>query len=752
MSSAGSAPRAGRAVLPRWSLLFLLPVVLALALLVAQLGWVTPVDPVRGTAQTDRPVLLWVTGAYGSSTSQVVGNHSVNDHTLVLNTLASAVSANASYAIPFPEAYDLSGHTVDYTLWIPATMLFVRNDSPLRCTLDGREFSFQPSYPQERTEAGTILFGPAPNQTERLPGLFSGFLGNYLYVPFTASAIPPESTLNVSISVPASAEITLPNIVVTATPPASSASLGSASERGWLVLPILVLGAAALVWFVRKLGVAQVAVPFTVGIGLRLALAPLFLHTDLVTLTQYPVLTYPYGIVNLQSFIYGPTWFLSLIVPAAPFYAAGVTPSTDAFNVLFKLSPIVFDGLTYLVLLRWLTSLRGSRTAYRWATFGWLFNPLVVYFSAVHGLNESAVAFFLALALYLVWRRRWQSAAVGETLAVLTLYPGVFVLPSLLALKRRPLGFAVAVLLLPVAVLGAFFLGWYRTLGAVTAYAGTVLGSTSATSFPVYGSATSTQSPWLLLVRAFGQYPSPLIGLVVVALLFFVLAVIRRPPTVETLPAAFLLAMLGFYLSYQSFFVQLIVWIIPAVIVLLALRPMQRGRSLAFLLSLSVLGLVVDFASIRVPYLTSVLSILLLTALAVPLLIFLRLPSSVRVEKAGIAFEVGTLLLALGLLVLNVDTPTFSSLYLALAVLAAVGFGVPLFLRAVRAQFTPPRVVPSLVAGFTAASSLAYLYAVTSSGWEISVSSGVLIVALLVTLVSLVGAAWSAHLWLGTDG
>ena len=752
MSTAESSLRAKRPVRPRWWPLLFLPVVLVLSLLAAQLGWVTPIDPVRGTLQTDHPELLWVAGAYGSDTSQVLGFHTVNAKTLILNNLSSTGSANASYAISFPEAYDLSGRSIDFTLWIPASMIFTQSNASLRCMIDGQAFAFQPSYPVGHTATGSALFGPAPNQTELLPGLFSGFLGNYAYVPFEAVAQAAESTIYVSVTVPAAAEISIPNIVVTASPPASGASSSSATDRGWLMLPVLALGIAALAWLLRKFEVGRVAATFTAGVGLRIALAPLFLHTDLVTLTQYPILFYSYGIVNLQSFIYGPMWFLSLIVPVSPFYGVGVTPSTDALNVLFKLSPIAFDGLTYLVLLRWLTSLRGERIAYRWATFGWLLNPLVVYFSAVHGLDESAIAFFLVLALYLVWRGRWIGGAVSETLAALTLYPTLFVVPSLLALKRRPLAFALAVLLLPVAALGVIFLGWYRSWSPAIAYVHSVLGSTSATSFPVYGSATSTQSPWLLLVRAFGQFPSPLVGLAVVAALFLVLVVVRRPPTVETLPAAFVLAMIGFYLSYQSFFVQLIIWVVPAIIVLLALRPAKQGRSLAFLLSFSVLGLAIDLASIRLPYLTSVLSMLLLTALAVPLLALIRVPASARVEKAEASFQVGACLLALGLLALNLYPSESPELFIVLAALVSAGFGVPLILRAVGPRFFASRATPSLAAGLTAAMSLGYLYAVTGQGWTISVSLTVLTVALLVTLVSLGRAAWVAHVWLGTDG
>ena len=750
MSTESSSPEDGRRTgRARWSLGLLL-VVLAVALAAAQLGWVTPIDPIRATAQTNQPLLLWVAGDYGVATDRIDGNSSAQGNTLTLNSLQSSANATATWSISFPEAYDVEGRTLDFTMWIPATMEFVHNNTPLRCSVEGHSFSFQPTYPESIFGLSGFVYGPAPNQTQRLPGLFAGFLGGDRYVPLSSSVTSVNATVHFELTVPAAAQAIVPNVVFSAAPVASSASGSAGAERGWLMLPILGVGIAAFLWALRKLNVLQVATTFAVGIGLRIAIAPVFLHTDVVTLTQYPVLFYPYGIANLESFIYGPTWFLSLIAPAAPFYAAGVTPSTDALNLVFKLTPIAFDGLTYLVLLRLLTSLRDERTAFRWATFGWLFNPFVIYFSAVHGLDESAVAFFLVLTVYLVQKARWNRASIGETLAVLTLYPAAFALPPLLALKKRPLRFVVLALVLPFGLMAALFLAVYRSLAPAIAYLGVLVGGTSAQTLPTYGSIASAQSPWLLLWRGFGFVPSPLDGLAIVSITCLVLVLVRRPILPQALPAAVTVALLVFYLTYQSFFVQLLIWVLPVMLILLFLRPGAADRGLGLLLGLSVLALVMNALAPPLPYVIAILSMALFALLAVPVMTLVPDPSKWASPRLEHGIEATALLLALVLLVMTGVLRPFREDLVALMVLVSAGQAIVVVSGYMETRFARHETVLPLVSIVTAAGALGYLFAAFNWG-TLVLSEGLLAIAVLVTLNSLRRVTWLTHRWVGAD-
>ena len=749
MTTETSPPSRGPSPGRPWWPFAVVVAILAVGLASAQLGWVSPIDPVRGTPQTAQPQLLWVTGDFGSATQHVVGNHTVEGNKLILNYLVSTANATATWSISFPETNDVQGQTLDYTFWVPAEMQFLRNDTPLHVTVNGEAFRYQPTLLANATNWPTQVYVPSPNSSQQLPGLFGGFLNHQLYVPFSGTFRTINSTVTVQMTVPAGAEVTLPNIVLSISPAPSGASAATAQQRGWLLLPVLAVAVAAFAWALRKLDVRRVGTVFALGIGIRVALAPLFLHTDLVTLIQFPTFFYSYGITNLQSFIYGPTWFASLIVPASPFYAAGVSPSTDAFNVLFKLTPIAFDGLTYLVLLRLITGLRDEKTAYRWATFGWLLNPFVIYFSAVHGLNESVVAFFVVLAVYLVLRSHWLRGAVGQTLAVLTLYPAAFAIPPLLAIRGRPVRFVVATLALPVVLMAILFLAVYRSVAPAWAYLGVVIGSTSASNLPTYGALGSAQTPWLLFSRGFGFVPNPLEGLILAASLFLVLVLVRRPVSPATLPAAVLLAMLFFYLSYQSFFVQLLIWIVPLLVILLALRLRPSRQALSFLLGTSLFALGINLAAPWFAFVTTVLSLLLFTALFVPLLVLVPSPLPSFVRRAvraidGIGFAVAIALLALT----ESTVPTAWDL-VGLTLIVAVGAGIVAFVPIERPQWAERRGFDPLLSGVCLMGLLGYFYAVFYTG-SVVVTGLLLALALFLALVNLSRAAWATHLWLGT--
>ncbi len=646
---------------------------LVLAAFIAQTNLVTPIDPVRGGPQTDQPMVLWVTGEYGNAYRSLQGNHSVQGTTLALGSLNSTSNAGATWSFSFSEAYDLAGRPADLTLWLPAEMSFSRNDTPLLASVDGQAFRFVPSASMNVTWRPTAIYVPGSNQIARLPGLFANFTGNYYYVPLTATAVPVNTTITASVLLPPGVAMTIPNVVFSAAPAASVSSAGMAQARGWVLLPVLGLSVLAVAWLFRKLWHGPLALTLSLGLALRLALAPLFLHTDLVTLTQYPILVYSDGVVNFQSFLYGPTWLVSLVVPPSPFYAAGVTPTADAFNVLFKLTPIVFDGLTYLLLFRYLSDSRGARTAFVWATYGWLLNPLVIYFSAVHGLDESVVAFFVLLTVYLVERRRWSGASLGATLGLLTLYPVVFLWPALLAIKGRPRRFVLYLAALPLVTFGLLIAVLYRSLAPGIAYAAGVLASASPDGLPTYGSVESPMSPWFYVNRAFGLQPMVLVGLAVVVGLFLWLGIRHRGLTVFAVPAATFVSLVIFYLSYLSFFVQLLLWIVPILVVLLARVTGPARLRLAWLIGVSVLVLAINLMTSPLPFLVGALAPLLFALLLTPLLTLLPLPTRSALgpwrRRIGNASSVaGVILVALT----AVTTPRVFELTL-LASVATVG-------------------------------------------------------------------------------
>jgi len=113
----GPAPRSR---LHDWGAALLVLAVLAVVLVLSQAVPFTPIDPVRGTPQKVQPILLWVIGSYGIQTTSISGVSTDFGNTLLLNSVASKVNATASWNIPFPVSYDLSGKSVNVTAWLPA--------------------------------------------------------------------------------------------------------------------------------------------------------------------------------------------------------------------------------------------------------------------------------------------------------------------------------------------------------------------------------------------------------------------------------------------------------------------------------------------------------------------------------------------------------------------------------------------------------------------------------------------------------
>jgi len=64
--------------------------------------------------------------------------------------------------------------------------------------------------------------------------------------------------------------------------------------------------------------------------------------------------------------------------------------------------------------------------------FMWIFNPFIIFISAVWGLTDALCAFFAILAIYLLFKKRKMLSSLFLALAIATkLYPAFFVIPIL---------------------------------------------------------------------------------------------------------------------------------------------------------------------------------------------------------------------------------------------------------------------------------------------------------------------------------
>lgn len=614
---------------------------LGVVLLVAQVVPYTPLNPVPINSLTPQPQTatvsdVWIAANYGTTTTNANGSTVPIGTTLLLGDANLNSTANASWSIPFGEALDLKGAIRTFDLYVPSLLAFASTDQPMKITVAGQTFTYTPYNVTHYPWYVGPIYIPNESQLRLLPSPYQSYLDyTYLVFPFNSSAV--STTVTVTISLPASAQIYVPVVAVVAEASLNQYVPSVAIPTGLVLVGFLAGGAAALYYVGRSLWLRGVGTLVVVGVVVRLALAPMFLHSDLVTLSRYDILVYNYHIINLQSWTYGLEWFVEALLPPSLFYAAGINPSTGAYTLLLKLPGIAFDILSFLLILRFLRTRLSEGAARLWAVWGWLFNPLVIYFSAVHGLYESTVGFFLLAAGYGAYRLYGRTTVGASSLAVLTILPPVLAMPVVLA--RRGLRWTYRGLLvgLPIAAYLLVFLAVYGSLESLPNYFTTVVLMTSNAAQPYLGSAVfspMTPIPWLYDI--FGLFVSPVFAIVVMAAFLIDLIVFRRPLGPRAVLVGIYAAMVLFFFTYSDFYVQLFVWILPLFVVLIALAGVEKRRGLGFVLGISLLALGINFladyysALAYDPYLASAFFAMLLT----PILLFVDVGPRLRAALA----------------------------------------------------------------------------------------------------------------------
>lgn len=594
---------------------------------VAQVSNFTPLTPQTLAPQTIPPVYLWNVGAYGTDTASVQGNSTATGTTLLLNSVHSHGAALAEYSISFPDLRDLSPYAENYTLYVPGSLAFISSSTDLVVTIASHVLTFRPTLSENVSwYTGGPLYVPSPSALVSLPlGISDG--GNYRFIPFAfqsrnlSAAVP----VAISIEVPAGGQIYIPDLILSLNASSLSTEVPSVAQSvGLATLPFTIAVVAGALYFMRRFGAGKVVGTLAAAFALRVGLAPVFMHSDVSTLIRYSHLFYNYHLVNLQTWTYGLLWYVAVVLPAAPAFALGITPSFAEWDLLLKIPAIAADLLTFLVLYRLLTPYLGPRTAYAASAAGWLFNPLVVYTGSIHGLGESVVALFVALAAYGFSTRKYWIGVVSVALAALTILPAaLLVIPSFLS-RRISWPQRIAMLLVPLGAYLLVFLGLYGSISGLLPYAEHVVSRTSQGGLVLGASTTSTMSYLFRLNTALGIYISPTVGLVGL-LIIGVLLWVRR---VELIPAYAGIAIYGalaaFYFTYEVFYVQHLVWAIPVVVIALVLAPgVVTSRAMIFSVVLSTLACLLNLQGRTIADSAPVLAMVLFAWLAVPLWLWL---------------------------------------------------------------------------------------------------------------------------------
>jgi hypothetical protein len=654
--------------------------VLIITAVLAQIGGTTPLNPLTLRPQTIRPEYVWNAGVYGVPATDVYGNSTAIGSTLLLNTINTNNSATVTYTLNFLDLKDLAHYDINYTLYVPGSLVFASSSTPLRVLIAGDTFLYYPTQPENFSwYANNPAYVPKNSDLVHTPTPQVTGGGNYLYIPFNfqSSTLALDPNITVSISVPAHGQIYIPRIILSASANFVLNVPNTSRLVGLITLPFTIGAAIGIYFFLRQFGAWKYAGTLALAFCLRVGLAPLLMHSDVSTLARFAELYFNYHLFNLQTWSYGLVWFASIVLAVSPSYTVGVAPSFAEWDLLLKLPGIAADLLTFLVIIRILTPKLGEGRAYTVAAFGWLFNPLVVYFSSVHGLGESVVALFIAMFVYFLMTGRKLTAISSAAAAVVTLVIAAVIVPPIVVSRSFTAIQKALLVALPVVSYVAVFVLLYHSPNGLLAYFEKITSRTSPSTLPLGVSSTSLMTYLFLPYFWLGIYVSPALGIAAVvgasALLW-----LRGIETVAQKPLLVTFACFSaFYFTYEVFYVQHVVWAMPLLVCLLALAPGAKlERAIGFVLGFSFLALLINFGSYyegqnRIGLVSPSLSMVLFTLMLVPILLWLPLDWIRRLQGPTPTAVVRAIAVILALF-LTLIWATSGHNYAGLAVVAAL--------------------------------------------------------------------------------
>jgi hypothetical protein len=155
------------------------------------------------------------------------------------------------------------------------------------------------------------------------------------------------------------------------------------------------------------------------------------------------------------------------------------------FRILFRAPFAIFDaGNAWLLFLL----LPENRWRYLTAACYWL-SPAAILISAYHGNTDTAIAFFVLLAIWLATKQRLLASGIAFGASFWIKLPGILTLPALLLLfqrwRSRILFLTAAFITAAITYLPALFQDYKIILTNVFGYRGLIL--QTATGVPLWG-------------------------------------------------------------------------------------------------------------------------------------------------------------------------------------------------------------------------------------------------------------------------
>jgi Gpi18-like mannosyltransferase len=173
---------------------------------------------------------------------------------------------------------------------------------------------------------------------------------------------------------------------------------------------------------------------FFLGLLIRVAFAPFTEHQfDVGTFKNMGLIAYSLHINPLYYWSYGPVW-LYIILAVYPFYllASLVQPSELLLNFIIKLPLIVGDMVLAFCLYRLSLRVTQNESIAKKVAVAWLFNPLVIFVSSIHGMFDQLPALFTVISLAFLLDRRIKLSAASLAIALSLKLYAVFLVPFLI--------------------------------------------------------------------------------------------------------------------------------------------------------------------------------------------------------------------------------------------------------------------------------------------------------------------------------
>jgi len=382
---------------------------------------------------------------------------------------------------------------------------------------------------------------------------------------------------------------------------------------------------------VKKIFKTRFAVAFTIGIVIRLILAPFTEHRyDMYIwrLQQAFVYCYHLNPTNLPAYApavynwsYTPLWLfvLLLIYPLFAFFFPPHYPSNiellwekanfgkpgenfgegyqsfvgdrvylPFLDMIIKMPLIISDILVALLLMKIVNKLTEKRIAHKIALL-WLLNPYVIFISSIWGMFDSLPALFTLLAVWLFLKNKYDKSALTFGIASLfKIYPIVLVpLLTLILYKKTKSAFSsLKYFLIPTCMT---FLVTFISFAGFASFAGQEPIATARTltlqlfigrgSPDWYGQNIFTGlTPLGMLTSVFkfldvkSNLPVSIV-LMSLAIIIILTKIHRKRDFSETDVIAYVvIGHLAIYLTYSVVNEQYIIWVLPFLLLLSANR------------------------------------------------------------------------------------------------------------------------------------------------------------------------------------